>query len=135
MREKGIQYIVAFILVLTIAIGATNLQNSIGSTSKEVSVRTQAPIVQLSEKGRPNAATMVLINVPPMQHVTHIDRWKPELHQDSCLACHGKPDTGAPTPPENHYYDNDTSGKVFRDNCIQCHAQQNETKTKTAFSK
>ncbi|MCL6572454.1 MAG: nitrate reductase cytochrome c-type subunit [Bacillus sp. (in: Bacteria)] len=132
MREKGILYIVAFMLVLSIAIGTTELQNSLGASRKAVS--PEGGIVQLSEKGRPNAETIVLINVPPMQPVTHIDRWNPLLHQDSCLACHNKPDTGAPTPPDDHYYENDTLGKVSRDNCVQCHAQQNETKTKTAFN-
>ncbi|MFZ7943145.1 MULTISPECIES: nitrate reductase cytochrome c-type subunit [Bacillaceae] len=135
MKEKGILFILGFIIVLTAAIGATKLQWSLVSTETAAVVSTQPALVQLTEKGRPDSETMGLVSAPPLQPATHVDRWNPKAHQDSCLACHGKPDTGAPTPTAVHFYDNDTKGKVFRDNCIQCHAQQNETKTKTAFSK
>lgn len=135
MKEKGIHYIVAFIVVLTIAIGATKLQDYLSKEDAAAAAATanQPKLVQLTEKGRQDAVTMGLLNAPPLQPANHIDRWNPTAHQDSCLACHGKPETGAPTPPANHFYDNDTKGKVFRDNCIQCHGQQNETKTVTAF--
>ena len=135
MKEKGILYIFGFIIVLAAAIGATKMQWDLGSTKTASTVKAKPVLVQLTEKGRPDAETMGLLNAPPLQPATHVDRWNPKLHQDSCLACHGKPDTGAPTPTAGHFYDNDTKGKVFRDNCIQCHAQQNETKTKTAFNK
>ncbi|MCH6266801.1 MULTISPECIES: nitrate reductase cytochrome c-type subunit [Neobacillus] len=135
MKEKGILYIVAFVVVLGLAIGGTKLQWSMESSAKVSTKTTNVQLVQLAEKGRPNAETMGLIGAPPLQPASHVDRWNPQAHQDSCLACHGKPDTGAPTPPDNHFYNNDTKGKIFRDNCVQCHGQQNETKTKTAFSK
>jgi nitrate reductase cytochrome c-type subunit len=134
MKEKGIVYIVGFIVILAIAIGVTKYQWSLGSTKTQGAVIAQPVLVQLTEKGRPDATTMGLLNVPPLQPATHVDRWNPKLHQDSCLACHGKAGTGAPTPTAAHFYDNDTKGKVFRDNCVQCHAQQHETKTKTAFT-
>lgn len=134
MKEKGIVYIVAFVLVITLAIGATKLQGSLNAAPSEtVTAGAKVQVVQLEEKGRPDATTMTLLNAPPLQPASHVDRWNPEAHQDSCLACHGKSETGAPTPTDVHYYDNDTKGKIFRDNCVQCHAQQNETKTKTAF--
>ncbi len=137
MKEKGVLFIAAFIVVLTLAIGTTKLQSSLGSTSSEgdaSSKSTQTALVQLTEKGRQNAETMGLLNAPPLQPASHVDRWNPELHEGSCLACHGKSETGAPTPTAAHFYNNDTKGKIFRDNCIQCHAQQHETKTKTAFN-
>ncbi|WP_066309249.1 nitrate reductase cytochrome c-type subunit [Bacillus sp. FJAT-29814] len=134
MKEKGIVYLVAFIVVITLAIGATKLQNSLGSSASETETASATVnVVQLAEKGRPDAATMTLLNAPPLQPATHIDRWNPEQHEKSCLACHSKPETGAPTPTADHFYENDTKGKVFRDNCVQCHAQQNDTKSKTAF--
>jgi nitrate reductase (cytochrome), electron transfer subunit len=136
MKQKGIVYLVAFIVIITLAIGGTMLQNKLGSSSTETENATaKVEVVQLAEKGRPDASTMTLLYAPPLQPVTHIDRWNPEQHEKSCFACHGKPETGAPTPPADHFYDNDTKGKVFRDNCVQCHAQQNQTKSKTAFGK
>lgn len=137
MKEKGILYIVAFVVVIGLAIGVTKLQWSMESAAaaNASAKTTQVQLVQLTEKGRTNSETMGLIGAPPLQPASHVDRWNPQVHQDSCLACHGKPDTGAPTPPNNHFYNNDTKGKIFRDNCVQCHGQQNETKTKTAFSK
>lgn len=140
MKEKGILYLMVFIVVIILAIGGTKLQSSLGSSEAsavESSGKTASKtvdVVQLKEKGRPDSTTMVLLNAPPLQPADHINFWNPKAHQDSCLACHGKPETGAPTPPDNHFYDNNTKGTIFRDNCIQCHGQQNETKTKTAFS-
>jgi nitrate reductase (cytochrome), electron transfer subunit len=128
VRGKELLYIFAFVLVITAAIGSHKLSNSsepASATEGNGTVKTQ--LIQLSEKGRQDATTMGLIGAPPMQPTDHKDRWNPEVHHESCLACHGKQGTGAPTPPNNHFYDNDSKGKVFRDNCIQCHAQQNAT--------
>lgn len=130
MRGKELLYILGFVLVIVVAITSTKLQGSLESASTNLEVNSPAAgLIQLSEEGRQDAATMGLLNAPPMQHVTHVDRWNGELHHESCLACHGKEGTGAPTPPDDHFYDNDPKGQVFRDNCVQCHAQQNDTKT------
>lgn len=130
MKTKELVYLLAFIVVISVAVGSTLLHESFQSASStESSSQTPPLLVQLTEEGRENAATMGLLNVPPMQPVTHVGRWNPELHHESCLACHGKAGTGAPTPPADHFYDNDPKGTVFRDNCVQCHAQQNDTKT------
>jgi nitrate reductase (cytochrome), electron transfer subunit len=129
MRKKELLYIVAFIGVITIALAATLWQQSDSSPSEDMSATLPTGLVQLAEEGRENAATMGLLNAPPMQHISHVNRWSPELHHESCLACHGKEGTGAPTPPEDHFYDSDPKGVIYRDNCVQCHAQQNDTKT------
>lgn len=129
MKGKELLFIFAFVLVVSAAIAGTKWQSSFESASSDLKVNSPSTgLIQLSEEGRQDAATMGLLNAPPMQHVTHVDRWNPELHQESCLACHGKEGTGAPTPPEDHFYDSNPKGEVFRDNCVQCHAQQNDTK-------
>jgi nitrate reductase (cytochrome), electron transfer subunit len=126
VRGKELLYIVAFVLVLGVAITAQMVNKSSDSaTTDTVNTSAKTELVQLSDKGRADATTMGLVGAPPMQPKDHKDRWNPELHHQSCLACHSKPETGAPTPPKDHYYDNNTKGNVFRDNCIQCHAQQN----------
>lgn len=131
MRSKEILFVVAFMLIISIAIGATKL-----STPQSSETDDQTPqkvetvsIPQLEEEGREASATMVLLGAPPMQPADHIDRWNPEIHHESCMTCHAVPETGAPTPPANHYYDEDTKGTIFRDNCQQCHATQNDSKT------
>jgi nitrate reductase cytochrome c-type subunit len=112
--------------VLSVAIMTQKFSNTTETASSEVEIASaKTELIQLTEKGRQDAVTMGLIGAPPMQPKDHKDRWNPELHHQSCLACHSKPETGAPTPPKDHYYDDNTKGNVFRDNCIQCHAQQN----------
>lgn len=131
MRSKELIFILAFIFVLGSAILSSKLTLPNGDSSKEATAVAEAAVVipQLEEEGREKAATMVLQGAPPMQPESHIDRWNPELHHESCMACHGNESTGAPTPPKNHFYDDDIKNKVFRDNCVQCHAQQNDSKS------
>lgn len=133
MKSKQIIYVLIFVLVVAVAIGAEKIRTSL---SESASTNSDAPkteattvIPQLTTE-REESATMVLLGAPPMQPADHIDRWNPQIHHESCMTCHAVPATGAPTPPANHYYDEDvTAGKVFRDNCIQCHATQNDTKS------
>ncbi|MHC0035627.1 nitrate reductase cytochrome c-type subunit [Pseudoneobacillus sp. C159] len=132
MKAKELIFLVSFVIVLLAALGIAKLTEPTSEKVSSVANSTQVqPIVvtQLEEEGREKAATMVLVGAPPMQPADHIDRWNPKLHQDSCMACHSKPETGAPTPPANHFYNDNTKDKVFRDNCQQCHATQNDTKT------
>lgn len=129
MRSKELIFIVAFIIVLGSAILTGKISHP-GEKASSVTVAKSALVVtQLQEDGRENSATMVLQGAPPMQPASHIDRWNPAQRQESCMACHGNASTGAPTPPKNHFYDDDIKNKVFRDNCIQCHAQQNDSKS------
>lgn len=131
MREKEIGFVVAFLLILLVAIGTTKLFSTSETVSNSPKTAIDQPLVvtQLEEEGRESSATMVLVGAPPMQPNDHIDRWNPELHHESCMACHGNTATGAPTPPKNHFYNEDTNDKIFRDNCQQCHATQIDTKT------
>lgn len=131
MKSKELVFLLAFVSILGIAIFASSLsmpEPEKSSTSVDATGSPEKSLIQLNEEGRENAATMVLLGAPPMQPASHIDRWKPELRQESCMACHGNKSTGAPTPPDNHFYKEDIKNKVFRDNCVQCHAQQNDTK-------
>jgi len=134
MRAKGLGFLIAFLLVVITAVGCTP-----SGTSQQADKETKAApptqtaaastdVPQLDSKSREDSATMVLLNAPPVQPADHVNRWDPKLRQDSCLACHANPSTGAPTPTAEHYYDNQQGGKIFRDNCIQCHATQNDTK-------
>ncbi|WP_147534334.1 nitrate reductase cytochrome c-type subunit [Bacillus marasmi] len=129
MNRKTLYSIFAIVVVVALGVAAYTLS---GKIKEETSVEL-ALLPQLQENGRPDATTMELQEAPPMQHISHKDRWVPEKHHESCLMCHGKQGTGAPTPPENHFYDNDVKGLIYRDNCIQCHAEQQDVKTKTAF--
>lgn len=129
--RREILYVVVFMLVVSVAIGSTKLLSTqTASTDEEViQADEKVAIPQLTEDGREESATMVLLGAPPMQPADHIDRWNPEIHHESCMTCHAVPETGAPTPPANHFYDEDTKGTIFRDNCQQCHATQNDSKT------
>jgi nitrate reductase (cytochrome), electron transfer subunit len=131
MKGKELGFVAAFVLVLFLSIGISALFSSSEetTTSPQSLEKNTLVLTQLEEEGREKAATMVLVQAPPMQPTDHIDRWNPDLHHESCMACHSNPATGAPTPPENHYYNNNVKDKVFRDNCQQCHATQNDTKT------
>ncbi|MBP2239771.1 nitrate reductase cytochrome c-type subunit [Cytobacillus eiseniae] len=131
MRSKELLFVVAFILVVSVSIGASKLYSSQTETQEESTVQTEktVSIPQLSDDNREASATMVLLGAPPMQPSDHIDRWNPELHHESCMTCHAVPETGAPTPPADHFYDQDIKGTVFRDNCQQCHATQNDSKS------
>ncbi|QED47852.1 nitrate reductase cytochrome c-type subunit [Cytobacillus dafuensis] len=131
MRSKEILFVVAFILVVSVAIGSTKLYSTQTTDTDVKSADTKeiVTVPQLTEEGREASATMVLLGAPPMQPADHIDRWNPELHHESCMTCHAVPETGAPTPPPNHFYDEDTKGTIFRDNCQQCHATQNDSKS------
>lgn len=130
MKAKELIFVVAFVLVLGSAILTSKLTIPDKETAQVASEAKPALIItQLEEEGREKSATMVLQGAPPMQPVSHIDRWNPELHHESCMACHANKSTGAPTPPKNHFYEDDIKNKVFRDNCVQCHAQQNDSKT------
>jgi nitrate reductase (cytochrome), electron transfer subunit len=131
MRGKELIFVIAFAFVLFSAVGISKLSETSesASTAPKSSVDQPLVVTQLEEEGREKSATMVLVGAPPMQPADHIDRWIPEQHHESCMACHKNPATGAPTPPENHFYNNDSKDKIYRDNCQQCHATQNDTKT------
>jgi nitrate reductase (cytochrome), electron transfer subunit len=131
MRGKELIFVIAFAFVLFSAVGISKLSETSesASTAPKSSVNQPLVVTQLEEEGREKSATMVLVGAPPMQPADHIDRWIPEQHHESCMACHKNPATGAPTPPDNHFYNNDSKDKIYRDNCQQCHATQNDTKT------
>jgi nitrate reductase (cytochrome), electron transfer subunit len=131
MRGKELVFVIAFAFVLFSAVGISKLSTSTETASTTPKLNVDQPLVvtQLEEEGREKSATMVLVGAPPMQPADHIERWNPEKHHESCMACHSNPATGAPTPPENHFYNDDTKDKIYRDNCQQCHATQNDTKT------
>lgn len=129
MRSKELIFIVAFVIVLGSAILTAQLSQRGEKASSVTAVTPEVVITQLQEDGREKSETMVLLGAPPMQPVNHIDRWNPAQRQESCMACHGNESTGAPTPPKDHFYDEDIKNRVFRDNCIQCHAQQNDSKS------
>lgn len=131
MRGKELAFVIAFAIVLFSAIGISNLSSTseTASTTPKSNIDQPLVITQLEEEGRERSSTMVLVGAPPMQPADHIDRWNPDQHHESCMACHKNPATGAPTPPDNHFYNEDTTDKIFRDNCQQCHATQNDTKT------
>jgi nitrate reductase (cytochrome), electron transfer subunit len=131
VRGKELVFLAIFVMVLFSAIGTSKLfsQSKTASTVPNTTIDQPLVVTQLEEEGREKSATMVLVGAPPMQPADHIDRWNPEMHHESCMACHSNPATGAPTPPVNHFYNDDTKDKIFRDNCQQCHATQNDTKT------
>ncbi|WP_077213353.1 nitrate reductase cytochrome c-type subunit [Bacillus dakarensis] len=134
MMKKELMFLFAFVLVIGAAIGISALGNGSESASSDDSVTAEATdiveIPQLTSEEREDAATMVLLGAPPLQPSDHIDRWNPELRHESCLTCHASPETtGAREIPEDHYYDNNIDNPIFRDNCVQCHGQQNDTKT------
>lgn len=131
MRGKELGFLVAFTLVLLFALGTSKLFSQTETATTTLKTIEDQPLVvtQLEDVGREKSATMVLLGAPPMQPADHIERWNPELHHESCMACHSNPATGAPTPPVNHFYNEDTKDKIFRDNCQQCHATQNDTKS------
>ncbi|MDQ0156696.1 nitrate reductase cytochrome c-type subunit [Robertmurraya andreesenii] len=133
--KKEYLFLLGFILVIGLAIGTAMIGKSNEAAGEDAAkdsstASQQVTIPQLESEGREDASTMVLLGTPPMQPADHIDRWNPEQRQDSCLLCHATPETtGAREIPENHYYDNDRTKAIFRDNCIQCHGQQNDTKS------
>lgn len=133
--KKEYLYLLGFIVVMGLAIGAGMIGKSLNTASEEPGTVTsssegQLVVPQLTSDGREEAATMVLIGAPPMQPADHIDRWNPELRHESCLTCHAVPEsTGAREIPEDHFYDNNRQNPIFRDNCVQCHGQQNDTKS------
>lgn len=134
MRAKELGFVLVFLLVLVVAVACTPSGTSEKATEKtdaapptETAAATTT-VPQLESEGREDSATMVLLNAPPVLPADHNNFWQEELRQDSCLVCHATPDTGAPTPPADHYYDNQQGGTIFRDSCIQCHATQNDTK-------
>lgn len=133
--KKELLYLLGFILVIGLAIGTSMIAKSTETASEEAESATasgeeQVVIPQLTSDEREDSATMVLLGAPPMQPADHIDRWNPELRHESCLTCHATPDTtGAREIPEDHYYDNNRDNPIFRDNCVQCHGQQNDTKS------
>lgn len=136
MRAKELYFVLSFLLVVIVAVACTPSGLSQKATEKtdaapptETAAATATTVPQLESDGREDSATMVLLNTPPVQPADHKDFWKEDLRQDSCLVCHATPETGAPTPPADHYYDNQQGGTIFRDSCIQCHATQNDTKS------
>jgi nitrate reductase (cytochrome), electron transfer subunit len=131
MKSKKLLYIGLFIFVFVLAVVVTVVVD--GGAGSEVSSQAEKTIlVQLEEEGRPDAETMGLDGAPPMKPADHIDRWVPELRHQGCLTCHQNGASGAPKPTADHYYQEDQDGQIFRDNCIQCHADQ--TIQKTAFN-
>lgn len=130
MKLRELSFVLAFVLVLFVAIGSSMIQkNMLASSDEQLDQNAQSVVFpQLSSEGRAEASTMVVEGSPPMQPENHIDRWNPELRQESCLACHASPQTGAPTPPKNHWIDGEQKKGIFRDNCIQCHSTNNDSK-------
>ncbi len=128
MKSKKLLYIGLFIFVFALAIVVTVVVD--GGTRREASSQPEnSSLVQLEEDGRPNAETMGLVGAPPMKPADHIDRWVPELRHQGCLTCHQNGASGAPKPTADHYYQENQDGQIFRDNCIQCHADQSGQKT------
>lgn len=134
--KKELLFILSFILVVGIAIGASMIQKE----SKDVvaddpatdtpSTQTDVVVVpQLNTDERADSATMVLVGSPPVLPDDHATFWNPSLGYESCMVCHAVPETGAPLPTNNHYYDDDITKGIFRDYCIQCHVTQNDTKS------
>lgn len=128
MAFRNLIPIVGFIIVMAIAIGVSGPTHQDTATEVQHEEETKLTLPQLEKEGRPDAATMEVIGAAPMQPKFHQGFWDRELRQDSCLACHANPDSGAPTPPSDHYYDNDVTKAILRDSCIQCHAEQKDTK-------
>lgn len=130
MKSKGIIFVVVFILVVAVAIGSEKLRTSQTASPEAETTQAEGTVIpQLTGDGREESATMALLGAPPMQPSDHIDFWNPEIQFESCMTCHAVPATGAPTPPVNHFYDEDINGKIFRHNCQQCHATQNDSKS------
>ncbi|SEN24618.1 Nitrate reductase cytochrome c-type subunit (NapB) [Mesobacillus persicus] len=125
LNNKRLLYIGLFIVVFIAAVSVTVFFDEVGETTEA----EKPTLIQLEEEGRPDAATMGLVGVPPTKPADHIDRWVPELRHEGCLTCHQVGASGAPKPPEDHYIDGNQDGQIFRDNCIQCHATQNDQKT------
>jgi nitrate reductase cytochrome c-type subunit len=113
-------FLSAFLAVVTVSV--------IFGGAVQTAEPAESILVQLEEEGYPDAATMVLLGAPPTQPADHIDRWVPELRHQGCMTCHGSGASPAPTPPADHFYEEDQDGPIFRDNCIQCHATQNDKK-------
>lgn len=128
MKSKKLLYIGLFISVFVLAVVVTVVVD--GGKGGKVSSQPERPIlIQLEEEGRPEAETMGLVGAPPMKPADHIDRWVPELRHQGCLTCHQNGASEAPKPTADHYYLEDQEGTIFRDNCIQCHADQSGQKT------
>lgn len=137
MKGKGLIFIVAFLVIISSAVGATLLAENAkksdqpGSSTDTTETATKTPVIvpQLDGEGREESATMVLVGAPPMMPDDHASFWNAETRHDSCLVCHDHPETGAPKPTPVHYYNDDPNDKIFRDYCVQCHATQNDSKT------
>lgn len=135
MKEKGLLFLVAFVVVITSSIGVTlladrpNDEQEVANDSGANDADKQLAVPQLESDSREDSATMILIGSPPMMPDDHANYWNPDVRHDSCLVCHDNPETGAPLPTADHYYNDDYDDKIFRDYCIQCHATQNDSKT------
>ncbi|MDQ0254090.1 nitrate reductase cytochrome c-type subunit [Evansella vedderi] len=86
-----------------------------------------AELPQLTSK-TVDAATMVLVDAPPVKPPDHIDRWRNSLQENNCLPCHATGSGGATILPDSHYYNNDPTNDVYRWYCIQCHVEQRDDK-------
>ncbi|WP_102345612.1 nitrate reductase cytochrome c-type subunit [Bacillus sp. Marseille-P3661] len=134
MRGKELLYVLAFLLVIITAVGCSQTGTSEDAAPEEVPATekpqavTAETVPQLDTEGREQSSTMVLLNAPPTMPNDHGSFWNGELRQESCLVCHATPETGAPQPTADHYYNSEPGGEIFRDSCIQCHATQNDTK-------
>lgn len=129
MKKKELIFMVFLVLILGVAVGTTFIIDGPKVATTDGSEEQQNVIPQLTTEDREDASTMVLLGAPPMQPADHIDRWNPELRTESCMTCHSNSETGAPRPPVNHYYEDNLNKPIFRDNCVQCHGEQNETNT------
>ncbi|EKN63996.1 nitrate reductase cytochrome c-type subunit [Schinkia azotoformans] len=134
MRAKELGFVLVFLLVVIVAVACSPSGTSQKATEKTdaappADTVAAATVPQLESNGREDAATMVLLNAPPVLPADHKNFWQEKLRQESCMVCHATPETGAPLPTPEHYYDNQQGGKIFRDTCIQCHATQNDTKS------
>ncbi|OIJ14749.1 hypothetical protein BKP37_07150 [Anaerobacillus alkalilacustris] len=129
---KKLKYTI-FLFVIGLLIVAISVGSSFFSHTEPNEDQTEQQtaktllLPQLNEE-RADAATMVLVSAPPPQPADHINRWNPDLQQDSCLMCHALETTGAATLPEDHYYDNNRNNELYRTYCIQCHVTQEDDK-------
>jgi nitrate reductase (cytochrome), electron transfer subunit len=134
MKKEWI-FLLSFILVIGVAIGTSMLGKSSETTSSEptgesaTNETSEVVVTQLSSDERADSATMVLVGSPPVLPDDHASFWNPEIGYDSCMVCHNTPETGAPTPTPEHYYEDNIDKGIFRDYCIQCHVTQESTQS------
>lgn len=112
------------IILLIIAVSFISLLVGC-SDENEASAEVELP--QLTSQ-TVDAATMVLVDAPPVRPADHVDRWRDSLQENNCLPCHATGSGGATILPDSHYIDNDPTKDVYRTYCIQCHVEVRDDK-------